>query len=111
MNAPRHHTTFAAVLIVLVLAWSGPIAAAQDCDPVTHPKCRDIVLSPDGILLSRGDTGNLVRKLQGQLNLPAIGIYDDSTVAAVTEFQRAMGLKKIDGMTGPETQRALGWRK
>ena len=61
--------------------------------------------------VSYGDTGEVVVEIQGCLvdfgYLTAVtGVYDEDTVAAVTSFQRANGLK-ADGICGSETLKVL----
>ncbi|GMQ85476.1 MAG: N-acetylmuramoyl-L-alanine amidase [Acidimicrobiia bacterium] len=60
-----------------------------------------------------GDRGEPVRDIQRRLaslgrptEPDALGFYGDTTVAAVTEFQRSRGLAH-DGIVGPETWQAL----
>lgn len=65
------------------------------------------------VVLQLGSQGSEVQKLQTQLQ--ALGHYNDvidgkygqSTKIAVTEFQKAWGLKRIDGIADRATQRNL----
>jgi N-acetylmuramoyl-L-alanine amidase len=61
----------------------------------------------DAPLLRSGDRGDPVRDVQQRLvaaglRPPVDGLYDDSTAAAVSAFQRRRGLR-VDGICGPET--------
>lgn len=67
--------------------------------------------SPDlpaypGELLTQGDTGNHVEKVQGVLGVATDGIFGPVTEAAVIQFQREKGLA-VDGIVGPNTWSAL----
>src|SRR5579875_2825995 len=62
--------------------------------------------------LQVGDRGNDVRTLQSWLSavgVPTVadGDYGPATRSSVMRFQQAAGLKPVDGIAGPETQRAL----
>lgn len=63
-------------------------------------------------ILRAGSTGDQVRQLQeeliklGYLSGDPSGVYDEATVAAVKEYQRANDLA-IDGIAGPDTLGAL----
>jgi hypothetical protein len=56
--------------------------------------------------LRRGATGDLVREVQAKVNVPASGIFDGNTEAAVRQFQRDRGLVP-DGIIGPRTWASL----
>ena len=56
--------------------------------------------------LRRGATGLLVQLLQGELHVPADGIFGQITETAVKGFQRTHGLVP-DGIVGPLTWRRL----
>jgi lysozyme len=77
--------------------------ATQETDPMS-----------DGIL-RRGERGNAVAELQRKLverkhyTGRIDGIFGYGTEAAVTEFQRANRLT-VDGVAGPETLKALGYK-
>ena len=68
---------------------------------------------PGARLLLRGMEGEDVRRVQlrlrelGYLWDEADGVYGRKTVKAVADFQRAHGLAKVDGKTGPETAARL----
>lgn len=86
----------------------------QDIDLVYNAPVGDSTPSYPGRPLRRGDTGEDVRTLQRQLerirkNYPALptipslsGIFDQSTEAAVREFQRIFNLTQ-DGIVGKAT--------
>jgi N-acetyl-anhydromuramyl-L-alanine amidase AmpD len=56
--------------------------------------------------LRRGDTGDLVNTLQAKVSVPASGVFDAATEAAVRAFQRQAGMV-ADGIVGPKTWAAL----
>jgi hypothetical protein len=56
--------------------------------------------------LRRGANGELVELIQTKIGLPAIGIFDGSTEAAIRDFQRNHGLVP-DGIVGPRTWATL----
>lgn len=56
--------------------------------------------------LRRGMTGELTRKVQAKVGVPADGRFGPKTEAAVRAFQRAHGLVP-DGIVGPKTWSAL----
>lgn len=56
--------------------------------------------------LRRGDTGEVVKLVQGKVGVPANGIFDAATEAAVREFQRQARMVP-DGIVGPKTWAAL----
>ena len=58
-------------------------------------------------VLQRGDSGQVVRQLQTELNLRPDGEYGPATEARVRQFQAARGLR-VDGKAGPATLGALG---
>ena len=69
-------------------------------------------ISASALTLSRGSTGENVKKLQQALNdkgysVAVDGIYGSETVNAVKNFQKASGLKD-DGIAGAKTFEALG---
>jgi cell wall-associated NlpC family hydrolase len=57
--------------------------------------------------LSRGATGDAVRRLQTKLGITADGSFGPQTEAAVRAFQRSHGLP-VTGLVGPLTRAALG---
>lgn len=62
---------------------------------------------PDGRpTLRRGDTGDLVREIQGKVGVEADGVFGPATEAAVRQFQRERGIVP-DGIVGPQTWAAL----
>jgi len=58
--------------------------------------------SADRPTLRRGDSGNLVKTIQTKVGVPANGMFDAATEAAVRQFQRDHGLVP-DGIVGPRT--------
>lgn len=52
--------------------------------------------------LRRGASGELVKEIQTKVGVPASGIFDGATEAAVRQFQRANDLTP-DGIVGPRT--------
>ena len=54
----------------------------------------------------RGATGNFVKEIQERINVPANGIFDAMTEAAVRQFQRDHDLVP-DGIVGPRTWATL----
>lgn len=54
------------------------------------------------VQLKIGTSGDLVKKLQNQLGIPADGQFGSGTAAAVSAFQKEQGQKE-DGVAGPET--------
>lgn len=58
------------------------------------------------ILLTKGSRGELVKRVQGALNLIQDGIYGSITMEAVKAFQKANNLK-ADGVVGDETWNAI----
>jgi peptidoglycan hydrolase-like protein with peptidoglycan-binding domain len=56
--------------------------------------------------LQRGAAGELVKSIQTKIGVPANGIFDASTEAAVRQFQRDSGLVP-DGIVGPRTWATL----
>jgi hypothetical protein len=52
--------------------------------------------------LRRGASGDLVKEIQTRVGVPASGVFDGPTEAAVREFQRDNGLVP-DGIVGPRT--------
>lgn len=56
--------------------------------------------------LRRGNTGDLVKKVQAKLNVAVSGTFDGATEAAVRQFQRDNGLVP-DGIIGPRTWASL----
>jgi peptidoglycan hydrolase-like protein with peptidoglycan-binding domain len=59
-----------------------------------------------GYLLLKGSHGPAVAEVQQALHIAADGVYGAQTRAAVIAFQRRDGLL-VDGITGPQTWRAL----
>jgi cell wall-associated NlpC family hydrolase len=57
--------------------------------------------------LSRGASGDAVRRLQTKLGIAADGAFGPQTDAAVRAFQRSHGLP-VTGLVGPLTRAALG---
>jgi hypothetical protein len=62
------------------------------------------------VVLTKGDQGSAVAKVQRKLHVKADGSFGPSTVRAVKRFQRRRGLRPADGVVGPATRRALGLR-
>ena len=58
-------------------------------------------------LLAVGAQGDAVSAVQRALGIPATGVFDSKTRAAVVSFQRQHGLM-VDGIVGPQTSGALG---
>jgi hypothetical protein len=58
-------------------------------------------------LLAEGAQGSGVSAVQRALGIPASGVFDQRTEAAVRSFQRRRGLL-VDGIVGPQTSGALG---
>ena len=58
-------------------------------------------------LLVKGSQGSEVRAVQKALGIPATGVLDPKTEAAVKDFQSRNGLA-VDGIVGPQTKGALG---
>lgn len=63
-------------------------------------------LQNNQILLKRGSTGELVKKLQKRLGITVDGIFGPQTEQAVKSFQRVHGLV-VDGIVGQKTWDAL----
>ncbi|HEY4564509.1 MAG TPA: transglycosylase family protein [Thermoanaerobaculia bacterium] len=59
------------------------------------------------VVLTKGDHGSAVSKVQKKLGLTPDGEYGPQTVRAVKRFQRRHHLR-TDGAVGPATRRALG---
>lgn len=76
--------------------------------PITLKKMDELITT---ILVQRGDTGSLVRRIQNQLNeqdevnisIDVDGSYGPETEAAVVEFQEATKQQRVDGIAGPVT--------
>ena len=60
----------------------------------------------DRPILGLSSSGELVKKVQAKVGVPADGIFGPKTEAAVRTFQSAHGLDP-DGIVGPKTWRAL----
>jgi len=64
-------------------------------------------------LIKRGIKGADVRQVQTCMNSlgytsgPEDGIYGSLTYAGITAYQRAQGLRYVDGIVGPETSASL----
>jgi Transglycosylase-like domain/Putative peptidoglycan binding domain len=61
------------------------------------------------VIVKRGDRGSAVRAIQGQLGIPADGVFGPVTERAVKRFQSRNDLVP-DGIVGPLTRAALGLR-
>jgi Transglycosylase-like domain/Putative peptidoglycan binding domain len=59
------------------------------------------------VVVKRGDRGAAVRSIQGELGIPADGVFGPVTERAVKRFQRGHDLVP-DGIVGPLTRAALG---
>ena len=59
-------------------------------------------------LIYRGDTGSGVAQLQRKLGITADGVFGPQTYDSVAQHQSRSGLRKIDGIAGPETLLSLG---
>ncbi|MCC6323673.1 peptidoglycan-binding protein [Candidatus Nomurabacteria bacterium] len=119
------------VFVFLLVAWFGVQQALADintpqnvvpCVPTTIQPCTNLAPSLEGSLpeilnptvlikkpLKLGATGLAVKALQqilhdkGYLKGPIDGKFGLNTKNAIIEIQKLMGLKKIDGIVGPET--------
>lgn len=81
----------------------GEAAASQSTPPSPEPP----TTTEHSIVLSNGSEGRQVRLLQIALGMNADGVYGAETEAAVEKFQATHGLV-VDGIAGPQTNRALG---
>jgi resuscitation-promoting factor RpfB len=61
----------------------------------------------DEVILTRGDRGSAVVKVQRKLQVQADGIFGPATEGAVKRFQRRHDIT-ADGVVGAQTRRALG---
>ncbi len=59
------------------------------------------------VIVKRGDRGAAVRSIQGELGIPADGVFGPQTERAVKRFQLRHDLVP-DGIVGPLTRGALG---
>ncbi|UBF25430.1 peptidoglycan-binding protein [Kovacikia minuta CCNUW1] len=59
-------------------------------------------------LIGPGNSGQSVEAVQKALGIKVDGKYNTKTETAVTDFQIRQGLKRIDGIVGAETAKALG---
>lgn len=73
----------------------------------TRPWSFGDIVSAQRPKLKLGDTGDAVKEAQTLLHIPATGIFDSSTEAAVRAFQASVGALEVDGIIGPYTWRAL----
>lgn len=75
--------------------------------PVENPQAATLGGDPGRPTLRRGMSGDLTRRLQVRLGLPADGNFGPKTEAAVRRFQRDNGMVP-DGIVGPKTWEKLG---
>ena len=59
-------------------------------------------------LIYRGDRGSGVAQLQRKLGVTADGVFGPQTYNSVAQHQSNSGLRKVDGIAGPETLVSLG---
>lgn len=71
-------------------------------DGIAGPDTFTAMDLPELVLLLRPLRGEMVRKLQQGLGLPADGVFGPATEAAVKKLQAENGLEP-DGMAGPQT--------
>ena len=71
-------------------------------DGIAGPDTFTAMNLPELVLLHRPIRGEMVRKLQEGLGLPADGVFGPATEAAVKKLQTDQGLEP-DGMAGPQT--------
>ncbi|HKG15557.1 MAG TPA: N-acetylmuramoyl-L-alanine amidase [Pyrinomonadaceae bacterium] len=75
--------------------------------PVENPQGAATGGDPGRPTLRRGMSGDLTRRLQAKLGLPADGNFGPKTEAAVRRFQRDKGMVP-DGIVGPKTWAKIG---
>jgi Transglycosylase-like domain/Putative peptidoglycan binding domain len=92
------------------------LAAAALFAAAAVPALADTGVSASGgasatseVIVKRGDRGSAVRAIQGQLGIPADGVFGPVTERAVKRFQSRNDLVP-DGIVGPLTRAALGLR-
>lgn len=89
--------------------WKRAYFADADDYFLTETGFREMVLT-DSKAIYNGTrlyvSGNDVKYLQSLLSIKETGVYDETTVAAVKEFQLRNGLK-VDGVCGQSTWRAI----
>jgi Transglycosylase-like domain/Putative peptidoglycan binding domain len=90
--------TGAAVALMSLTVLAGGALAAPAASPTTG--------APTS--LRAGATGAPVKALQKALGITADGIFGPQTRAAVRRYQRAQGIRPVDGVAGPATLQALG---
>jgi transglycosylase-like protein/putative peptidoglycan binding protein len=90
--------TGAAVALMSLTVLAGGALAAPAASPTTD--------APTS--LRAGATGAPVKALQKALGITADGIFGPQTRAAVRRYQRAQGIRPVDGVAGPATLQALG---
>lgn len=94
------------VSLLLLPVFVGPIAPAKAKQPTVIAQTPTSVTSRP--VLRSGSKGAEVMEIQAALRLlgyysgPVDGVYAESTVIAISQFQQAAGLKP-DGITGPTT--------
>jgi lysozyme len=91
---------------------SGALAAGARQSTKATAERREPEMAETRIMLSRGDAGENVRRVERLLRRqgfspgPSDGLFDEGTEEAVRAFQAARGLE-VDGVVGPMTWRAL----
>lgn len=80
--------------------------------PAVHPKktasaTKKALVKYSGAAVRAGWTGPAVSAVQRALHVPATGVVDAATVAAVRHFQKRHPTCRVSGVMGPRTWRAL----
>lgn len=88
-------------------AASSPSAGTNASNVSTARTTAPAAPSSDVTVLSYGDSGSLVKTLQGRLDISQDGSFGPATRSAVKGFQSSKGLA-VDGVVGPNTWEALG---